>query len=136
MSEYLSKKLAAVLLKDRIILMLSYLLFHRLSGFLSGDRPQMSGQVLSSHSTVSSSRNIRPYTPLGGPWNGQWRTTWPEVCSSAPHFQAAEGTIPRMQGRKRSTEIRRLLRRTHTLFLTGLFQEGGCWCRGWNYGVS
>jgi len=54
---------------------------------------------------VSSSRTVIPCTLWGGRWIGQWRTTWSTVCSSAPHSQAAEGTIPHLckQERKRPT---------------------------------
>ena len=34
------------------------------------------GQVLSSHSIVSSSRTVRPCTQWRGRWIGYWRTTW------------------------------------------------------------
>jgi len=66
---------------------------------------RISDQVLSSHSTVSSSRTVRPCSPWGCRWIGHWRTTWSTVCSSAPHSQAAEEAIPHlyMQGRKRPT---------------------------------
>jgi len=63
--------------------------------------------MLSSHSIVSSSRTVRPYSPWGGRLIGQWRTTWPTVCSFAPHWQAAEEAIPHLykQGRKRLTQL-------------------------------
>ena len=47
--------------------------------------------MLSRHSIVSSSRTARPCSPWGGRWIGHWRTTWSTVCSSAPHYQVAEG---------------------------------------------
>ena len=50
----------------------------------------ISGQVLNSHSVVSSSRTVMPCSPWGGRWIRHWRTTWSTVCSSAPHSQAAE----------------------------------------------
>jgi len=49
------------------------------------------GQVLSSHSIVSSSRNVRPCASRGDRWIGHWRTTWSTICSSTPHSQAPEG---------------------------------------------
>ena len=45
----------------------------------------MSGQLLSCHSIVSSSRTTRPCSPWGDRWIGHWRTAWSTVCSSAPH---------------------------------------------------
>ena len=72
-----------------------------------------SGQVVSSHSIVSSSRTVTLCTQYGGRWMGQRRTTWSTVCSSAPHSQAAEGTIPRLfrKAQKRPTPMwRRLIR--------------------------
>ena len=39
----------------------------------------ISGQVLSCHSVVSSSRTVRPCNLLGGRWFGHWRTTWSTV---------------------------------------------------------
>ena len=58
---------------------------------------------MSSHSVVSSSRNVRP---CRGRWIGYWRTTWSTVCFSAPHSQAAEEAIPHMykQERKRPSD--------------------------------
>jgi len=44
----------------------------------------ISGQMLRSHSVVSSSRTVRPCSPWEGRWIGHWRTTWSTVCSSAP----------------------------------------------------
>ena len=35
---------------------------------------QISGQMLSSHSVVSSSSTVRPCSPWGGRWIGHWRT--------------------------------------------------------------
>jgi len=43
--------------------------------------------VLSSHSIVSSSRTVRPCSPLGGRWIGHWRTAWSTICPSSPHSQ-------------------------------------------------
>ena len=78
---------------------------------------QISGQVLSSHSVVSSSRTVRPCSPWGGRWVGHWRTTWSTVCFSAPHSQAAEEAIPHLykQEQKRPTPVRRRLSRTHAV---------------------
>jgi len=53
----------------------------------------ISGQVLSSHSIVSSSRTVRPCSPWGGRWIGHRRTTWSTVCFSAPHSQVAEEVV-------------------------------------------
>ena len=52
------------------------LLLHCLSEFVSSARPlQISGQVLSSPSTMSTSRTVRQCcTPWRGRWTGQWRT--------------------------------------------------------------
>jgi len=55
--------------------------------------PQISGQVLSSHSIISSSRTVGPCSPCGARWIGHWRTTWSTVCSSAQHSQAAEDAM-------------------------------------------
>jgi len=41
-----------------------------------------------------------------------WRTTWSRVCSSAPHYQAAEEAI---HERKRPTSVRSRLSRTHAV---------------------
>jgi len=41
----------------------------------------ISGQVLSSHSIVSSSRTIRPCSPWGGRWIEHWRITWSYCCA-------------------------------------------------------
>ena len=78
---------------------------------------QISWQVLSSHSVVSSSRTVRPCSPWGGRWIGHWTTTWSTVCSSAPHPQAAEEAIPHLykQERKRPTPVRKRLSRTQAL---------------------
>ena len=77
----------------------------------------ISGQVLSSHTIVSSSSTVRPCSPWGDRWTGHSRTTWPTVCSSAPHSQAAEETIPHLykQERKRPTPVRRRSSRTQAL---------------------
>jgi len=77
----------------------------------------ISGQVLSRHSIVSSSRTVRLLSPWGGRWIGHWRTTWSTVCSSAPHSQAAEETMPHLykQGQKRPTRVRRRLSRIQTV---------------------
>ena len=45
----------------------------------------ISGQVLNSHSIVSSFRTVRSCSPWGGRWIGHWRTTWSTVCSSEPY---------------------------------------------------
>ena len=73
-----------------------------------------SGQELSSHSVVSSSRTVRPCSSCEGRWIGHWKTTWSTVCSSAPRSHAAEGAIPHLckQQRKSSTPVRRRLSRT------------------------
>jgi len=77
----------------------------------------ISGQILSSHSIVSSTRTVRPCSPWGGRWIGHWRTTWSTVCSSAPHSQATEEAIPYLykQERKRPTPVQRRLSRTQAL---------------------
>jgi len=74
----------------------------------------ISGQVLSIHSIVSSSRTIRPCRLRGGRWSGHWRTTWSTVCSSVLRSQAAEEARPHLykQERKRPTPVRRWLSRT------------------------
>jgi len=86
---------------------------------------QISGQMLSSHSIVSSSTTVRPCSLWGGRWVGHWRTTWSTVCSSAPHSQAAEEAIPHLykQERKRPTPVRRRLIRTHDVL--GRVTPGG-----------
>ena len=48
------------------------------------------GRCLSSYSIVSLSRTVRPCSPWGPRWIGHWRKTWSTVCSSTPHYQAAE----------------------------------------------
>ena len=77
----------------------------------------ISGQVLNSHSVVSSSRTVMPCSPWGGRWIGHWRTTWSTVCSSAPHSQAAEEAVPHLdkQERKRPTRVRRRLSGTQAI---------------------
>ena len=77
----------------------------------------MSGQVMSSHSVVSSSRTVRPCSAWGGRCIGHWRTIWSTVCSSSPHSQAAEEAIPHLykQERKGPTLVRRRLNRTQAL---------------------
>ena len=93
---------------------------------------QISGQVLSSHSIVSSSRTVRPCSPWGGRWIGHWRTTWSTVCLSAPHSQAAEEAIPHLykQERKRPAPVRRRLSRTQALL--GMIIPGGVPVSGMN----
>ena len=77
----------------------------------------MSGQMLSSHSIVTSSRTVRSRSPWRGRWIGHWRTTWLTVCSPAPHSKAAEEAISHFykQERKRPTAVRRWLSRTQAL---------------------
>jgi len=86
----------------------------------------ISGQVLSNHSIVTSSRTVLPCSPWRGRWIGHRRTTWLTLCSSAPHSQAAEEAIPHLykQERKRPTLVRRRLRRTHVV-LGRVIPEGG-----------
>ena len=93
----------------------------------------ISGQVLSSHSVVSSSRTVRPCSPWRGRWIGHWTTTWSTVRSSAPHSQAAEKAIPHLykKERKRPTPVRRRLSRTPPLL--GRVIPGNGWrCRDKN----
>jgi len=96
------------------------------------------GQVLKSHSVVSSSKTVKPWAPLGGRWIGQWRKTWSAVCSSAAHSHAAEGVMPHLckQEQKRPTPVRRRLSRTYTLFLVGPSQKVVPDVGRWQYGVS
>jgi len=54
----------------------------------------ISGQVLSRHSIVSSSRIVRPCSPWGGRWNEQEHST---VWSSAPHSGRRGGHTPFVQ---------------------------------------
>ena len=93
--------------------------FRRLSGLLLSTAwpHKISGEVLSSHSIVSSSWTVRLCSPWGGRWIGHWKTTWSTVCSSAPHSQAAEEAIPHLykQEWKRPTPVRRRFNRTHTV---------------------
>ena len=66
------------------------LLLHHLNEFFSTGRTHyISGQVLRSHSIVSSSRSSAPIQAMRwkSRWIGQWRTTWSTICSSAPHSQ-------------------------------------------------
>jgi len=95
-------------------------LLHRLSEFWqSAARSHwISGQVLSIHWVVSTSWTVRPWSWWRGQWIGHWRTTWPAVCSSAPHSQAAEGAIPHLykQERKRLTPVWRRFSRTYAVF--------------------
>ena len=113
------------------------LVLHLLTQFFKPqhDRTSPYGQVLSSHSIVSSSRTVRPCSPWEGRWIGHWRTTWSTVCLSAPHSQTAEEATPYLykQERKRPTSVRRWLRRTQALL--GMVIPGGCRCRGWKCGV-
>jgi len=78
---------------------------------------KISGQVLSSHSIISSSRTVSPCSPWGGRWIGHLRTRWSTVCSSAPHSQSAEEAIPHLykQERERPTPVWRRLSRTQAL---------------------
>jgi len=46
--------------------------------------------IIRRQSIVSSSRTVRPCTPWGGRWIGEWRTTWSTVCTYTPHSQATE----------------------------------------------
>jgi len=96
----------------------------------------ISGQVLSSHSVVSSSRTVRPCGPWGGRWICHWRTKWPTVCSSAPHSQVAEETIPPLvqAERKRPTPVRKRLSRTQAL-LGRVIPGGGYRCLELKCGV-
>jgi len=73
--------------------------------------------MLSSHSIVSSSRNVRPCSPWWGRWIGHWRTTWSTVCISPPHSQAAEEAICHFykQWQKCLTPARRRLSRTQAV---------------------
>jgi len=86
----------------------------------------ISGQVLSSHSVVWSSRTVRPCSPWGGRSIGHWRTTWSTVCSSAPYSQAAEEAIPHLykQEWKCPIPVRRRLNRTQAL-LGSVIPGGG-----------
>ena len=72
--------------------------------------------MLSSHSTVSSSRTLKPCNPWGGRWIGHRITMWSTVCS-APHSQAVEDAIRHLykQERKRTTPVGRRLSRTQAL---------------------
>ena len=78
---------------------------------------QISGQVLSIHSIVSSPRTVRSSGPWGGRWIGHWRPTWSTVCFSEPHSQVAEEVIPHLykQEQKRPTPVRRRLSRSQSL---------------------
>ena len=76
------------------------------------------GQVWSSHSIVSSSRTVRSCSPWGGRWIGHWMTTWTMVCSSAPHSQTAEETIPHLG--KIYENLRKLWAKSVKLFAKSL----------------
>ena len=78
---------------------------------------KISGQMLSSHSIVSSFKTVKLCSPWGGRWIGHWRTTSSTVCSFAPHSQTAEEAIPHLykQEWKRPTSVRRCLSRTTAL---------------------
>ena len=93
--------------------------------------------MLSSHSIVSSPRTVRPRSPWGCRWIGHWRTTWSTVCSSAPHSQATEETIPHLhkQEWKSPTPVRRRLRVWRFWAHLGRVIPGGGRCRGWKCGV-
>ena len=97
--------------------------------------PWISGQVLSSHSIVSSSRTVRPCSWWGGRWIGHWRTTRSTVCSSAPHSQVAGEDTSNLykQERKRPTPVRSRWNRTQAIL--GKVMPGGCRYRGWKCGV-
>ena len=92
---------------------------HRLSQFFHTTAwpHQISGQVLSSRSIVSSSKTVRACSPWAVWWIEHWKTTWSTVCSSAPHSQVAEDAIPHLykQERKRPILMRRQLSWTHTV---------------------
>jgi len=63
--------------------------------------------MLLSHPLVSSSRIVRPWTPLGARWIGHTDITWSAVCSSAPHSHSGVGARPHLciHERKRPTPV-------------------------------
>jgi len=95
----------------------------------------MSGQMLSSHLVVSSSRTVRPCNPGGGRWIGHWRTTGSNgLFSCATLTGCRGGHTPFIQaGVEMSNTSAEAVR--PRLFSRGSFQGCGCWCRGWNCGA-
>ena len=69
----------------------------------------ISGHTFSSHVTVSSSTDIRPWIPFGAWYIGHSRITWSAVCSSAPHSQLALEAKPHLCINERNlpTPVRR-----------------------------
>ena len=115
------------------------LLLRRLSQLLLSTAwsHNISGQALSSHSIVPSSRTVRPCSPWGGRWIGHWRTTWSTICSSVPQSQAAEGAIPPflLTGAETSDTGAEAIKPDPRCFWEGHSRRVGG-CRGWKYGVS
>jgi len=96
---------------------IDYLLHHLGKFLLYIARPHYISEVLCSHSIVSSSRTVRPYSPWEVRWIGHWRTTWSTVCYSVPYSQAAEDAIPKLHKHewKRLTLVQRQLSQTHAV---------------------
>ena len=72
---------------------------------------QMLAVVLLSQHRVLSSKTVRPRAPCGARCIGHAVSTWPAVCSEAPHSQFGEGARPHlcMDEWNRPTPIRRRL---------------------------
>jgi len=65
---------------------------------------QISGQVLSSHSIVSSSRTVRPCSQWGGRWIGHWRTHGRRLFFCATLTGRRRGHTPFAQARAETSD--------------------------------
>jgi len=103
---------------------------HRLSQFFQCTAlpHEISGQVYSSHSIVSSSRTVRPCSPWEGRWIGHWKTTMVNgLISCATLTSCRSGHTPFVQtGQKRPTPVWRWLSRTQAVCgVARNFVQGG-----------
>ena len=90
------------------------------------------GQVMSSHSILSSSRTIMPGSPWEGRWIGHWRTTWSTVCSSAPHSGRRGGHVSFVQAGVETLDTgAEAVQPDPGASWEGSSRGVGCRCRGW-----